>query len=227
MEYKIIYNNTYISCFIFGNNKNIVLAPGLPQYIDKYHPVVEQAKILQCNLFIPRYYGTHEDPKPKMTLKGCKKAIENTVELVGKMEATELFSSQKITWNNPTSVVIGFSFGALPALMQNLEVTKTILYCPFVSLNFHGQNSSGEVLTQTLAFLEKAFPGSYRFDCSAFLKEISSAQLPNTKDNLSIVKTADDDVVPNEEINFIAQKYNCPIIKKPGKHKIFLFEDIL
>ena len=227
IEYKFFYNDAYISCFLFGGDKNIVFAAGLPQYIDKYHPLVKQAEKLKCNLFVPRYYGTYEDPKNKMTLAGCKEVIENTVELVKQKEAVELFANKEIYWNNPESIVVGFSFGALPALIQEYKVAKTILFCPFVSLKFHDQNTPSENFADTLDYLTRAFPGAYRFSQADFIKELKNVELPAQKSNLIVFKTKDDSVIPVEEIDFIAKKYKCKIIEKPGKHQILLSEDML
>ena len=59
-EYRVKCQNIIISIFLGGNKGNIIYASGLPQYLDKNHPLVQQALRLGYNLFIPKYPGSYE-----------------------------------------------------------------------------------------------------------------------------------------------------------------------
>ena len=61
IEYRFIKDNVLIKAFLpKGGRRNIIYAPGLPQYIDKRHELVQQFTALGCNLFVPVYTGTYE-----------------------------------------------------------------------------------------------------------------------------------------------------------------------
>ena len=59
-EYRIKQQNMIVSVFLGGSKGNIIYASGLPQYLDKNHPLVQQSVKLGYNLFIPKYPGSYE-----------------------------------------------------------------------------------------------------------------------------------------------------------------------
>ena len=228
MEYRLKKDGLIISAYLNGSNSSLVIAPGLPQQITKYHPIVEQARNNNVNLFIPHYPGTY-DSDGEFTIVSATKALEQTIELVKSGSANELYSYSKLTWGTDGVFVLGFSFGALPALLQESVVDKTILLCPFVSLDFHLDNAPyrTENIIHTLDFISRAYPNTYRFDKQKFIDGLRNVKYPNTKDNLVVVSKSDDTSIPREELDFIKKRYKCDSDELPGGHSLSLDDDAL
>lgn len=227
IEYRTKIKDTFIGMWFGGDKGNIVLACGIPQYIDKYHPIIEQISRLGYNLFVPRYHGTFES-SGKFSVLSSKKTIENTVTLVTKGKAIELFKNSEITWNhNIPLYVLGFSYGALPALLSNNNIDKTILVCPFIDVNYHLEKSSGENLKETFEFIERAYPNLYRLKAYDVLKDLSIVELPEKKNSLIVVYSLEDTSIPKEEIDLLIQKYpNTKLITKNGGHSIKISDEL-
>lgn len=226
IEYRANTRHTMVSIFMGGNRGNIIYAPGLPQYIDKNHPFVQQAVRLGYNLFVPRYPGTYEGDG-RLSIFGCARAIDETCDMVSTGQTIELFSGKKISWHTDKNLVVGFSFGGLPALLaKNKFGFKTVLVCPFVSLAFHEGDAQGENLAMTLDYLKRAYPNTYRFDKDAFLNGIRSAKLPASIKKMAIVVAEDDESIPKTEMDFLKDKYSCSIISKPGHHSISMSDKL-
>lgn len=225
-EYRIKQQNMIVSVFLGGSKGNIIYASGLPQYLDKNHPLVQQSVKLGYNLFIPKYPGSYES-SGFLTIDGCVKALENTQKIVRRGYAKELFSEQKITWDPTKIFILGFSFGGLPALLsKNSNVDKKALVCPFISLSFHDNNTNGESLSSTLDFIKRAYPHVYRFDKDRLLKSIKDVTLPARSENLIIVEAIDDQSISKEEIDFLTTKYHCQVFKKSGSHSINMPDEL-
>ena len=228
MEYRFKKDGLIISAYLNGSNNSLVIAPGLPQQITKYHPIVEQARKNNVNLFIPHYPGTY-DSNGKLTVVSATKALEQTIELVESGSANELYSYSKLTWGTDGIFVLGFSFGALPALLQKNVVNKTILLCPFVSFDFHLDNAPyrTENINHTLDFLSRAYPNTYRFNKREFIDRLRRVKYPNTKDNLIVLSKSDDTSIPIEEVDFIKKRYKCDFYELPGGHSLSLNDKTL
>ena len=225
-EYRVKCQNIIISVFLGGNKGNIIYASGLPQYLDKNHPLVQQALRLGYNLFIPKYPGSYES-SGFLNIDNCVKALDNTQKIVRRGYAKELFSGEKIIWEPTKTFILGFSFGGLPALLfKNDHIDKKVLVCPFVSLSFHDTNTTGENFSDTLDFIERAYPNVYRFNKDKLFKNIKDVVLPAHLGNLTIVEAIDDQSIPKEEINFLAKKYHCQVFKKPGSHSISMSDEL-
>lgn len=225
-EHRIKHQNIVISVFLGGNKGNIIYASGLPQYLDKNHPLVQQTIRLGYNLFIPKYPGSYES-SGLLTIDGCVKALENAQDIVMRGYAKELFSGQKITWSLTKIFILGFSFGGLPTLLsKNDNLDKKVLVCPFTSLSFHDTNTKGENLSGTLDFIKRAYPHVYRFNKDKLLKSIEDATLPLRSKNLTIVEAINDQSIPKEEINSLVTKYHCQVFKKPGNHSIAMSDEL-
>ena len=228
MEYRFKNDELIISAFLNDSNNNLIIAPGLPQLITRHHPIVELVRKNNINLFIPNYPGTY-DSNGKLTVASATRALEQTIELVKSGSANELYSCNKSIWGTNKVFVLGFSFGALPALLQKIAVDKTILLCPFVSFDFHldGAPYRTENINHTLDFLSRAYPNTYRFDKQEFIDELERVKHPSTKDNLIVLSKSDDASIPTEEVDFIRKRYKCDFDELPGGHSLSLDDKTL
>lgn len=226
IEYRIKCQNIITSVFLGGDNGNIIYASGLPQNLDKNHPLVQQAVRLGYNLFVPKYPGSYESGG-LLTMDGCVRSLEKIQKIVRRGYAQELFAGQRITWAKTKIFILGFSFGGLPALvLRNDNIDKKVLVCPFVSLSFHDVNTKGENLSDTLDFIKRAYPYVYRFNKDKLLKGIENIMLPARAENLIVIEATDDQSIPKEEIDFLAGKYHCQILKKSGGHSITMSDEL-
>ena len=227
IEYRTKIEDTFLGIWFGGDNGNIVLGCGLPQYIGKYHPIIAQIKRLGYNLFIPRYQGTFESGGDFNTMSS-KQSIDNAIRLAQSGKTTELFGNSDITWNNNVPIyLLGYSYGALPALLSEIKVDKTVLICPFVDIKYHVENTTGENLKQTFEFIERAYPNLYRLKADLVINDLASINLPDHKDNLTLVYASEDESIPKEEITNLSDKYsNIKIIEKGGKHSLEMNDEL-
>lgn len=215
-----------VGAWLNSSEVNVILAPGLPQYLDKYHPFLTVIKDLGYNLFVPRYMGTFESGG-NFSVENSVKTIESTIDLVLTGEGHDLYSGSEISWNPKRVILIGFSYGALIALLQQKDIDKTVLVCPFVSMKYHSPNSSGENVHRTLSFIERAYPNLYRFKSEELIADLESSRLPEKKDRLTVIASANDKSIPGAELALIKEKYNPKWFDKPGGHSISMSIDLL
>lgn len=225
-ELKIKEDGVMIGAWLNGGKRNVVLAPGIPQYLDKYHPFVKQIAGLGYNLFVPRYRGTYESDDPFSTMNS-KESLEIALKIAKRGSAIELFENKKVVWDTERTVLVGFSYGALPALLQQEEVDKTVLVCPAVSLRYHTPESGGENIAETFNFLERAYQNVYRFKAVDVIADLTNIALPERKDNLSIVVGRADSSIPSEEIGLLKSMYHPQCFEKEGGHSIIMTDDLL
>ncbi len=226
VEFRIKQGNVMLGVYLNGDKGNVVFAGGMPQYLDKYHPFVEQMKRLGYNLFVPRYMGTYES-SGEFNTENSVKSVESAIELAKSGEGVELFANSKLKWKNERTYLIGFSYGALPSLLQNLDVDKTLLVCPFVLMQYHLPNSSGENVKDTFEFLQRAYPNCYRFNANDVVEDILKVELPKLKDNLIVIIGKNDNSIPKEEVNYIRNLYNIKSLEKDGGHSIKIDDTML
>lgn len=231
MELRIKEQGVMISLWLNdpnGEKGSIVLAPGLPQYIDKYHPLVKQAERLGLNLFVIKYRGSHESDG-YFSLKESIKTIEISLKLINKGEARDLYANQEIRWDTKNIILLGFSYGALPSVLQKGKIEKRILICPFIFPQFHvGKKCIGENIAKTLDFLEEAYKNIYRIDSKKFLTELASLKIFPKKERMTIVFGKDDKSIPFKEVEKIEKYYkNSDIILKEGGHSIIINDEIM
>lgn len=219
IEFRSQLQEVFVGFFLNGNKGNIVLAPGMPQYLDKYHPLVVQASKLGYNLFIPRYMGTFESSGTFSSLNSSETLAE-TIRMVKKGKTTELFAHKEMTWSSEKIYLLGFSYGALPALLQTEDVSKTILVCPFISLEYHRKGSSGEDIQETYEFLERAYPNLYRLKTAEVIRDLERTTLPAVKENLVVVSGDKDMLIPKVEIQALLQKYHPVFMTKDTGHSL-------
>lgn len=228
IEYRVKKGEIIVSVFLNNSNRNVIFAAGLPQFIDKNHPLAKQAEAVGFNLFMPHYPGTH-DSSGKFSVRNSAMALEKTIEFVKSGSATELYNQSVISWDATNIFLLGFSFGGLIALLQKSTVDKTILLCPFVSADYHFGNKkySSENIIDTFDFMKRAYPKTYRFDPKALIEELKKVTLPRTKPNLTIISKKEDASIPIEEINFLKKRYNCKFDELLGSHNSSIDDDYL
>jgi hypothetical protein len=219
MELRIKHKDTLIGAWLNGDSGNVIISPGLPQYIDKHHSVIKYLSRAGYNIFTPRYIGSWESDG-KFSIKNCVETLAQTLELIRLGEGIESYNLAKTSWSNdiPT-YLIGFSFGALPVLLLEADVKK-ILVCPFVSAAYHTGNNSGEDIEHTFEFLFRGYPNVYRLDVSEIMMELKRVKYPKECKNLTIVFGVEDSIIPPAEIDFLIEKYTPKIVSLPIGHSL-------
>lgn len=227
MELKIRKKQISISLWLNGENGNIILAPGLPQYIDKYHPFVRQAERLGLNLFVPKYIGTHESGG-EFSLKNSVKTINDTIRLVESGNAIELYAKKRVNWKTKKTVLLGFSYGALPSVLASGDVQRMMI-CPFLFPDFHvGAGCAGENIVKTLKFLETAYKNIYRINTKYFLRELANLKINSKKERMVFIFGEEDESIPMAEVNKIKQYYkNSDIAFKKGGHSLSIDDNLM
>lgn len=206
MEFRFKYRGLLILGFINSpENKSLILIPGLPQYITKNHDLVKNLLNIGYNVFIPQYHGSF-DSEGVFSLVNCIKTVENCLCFVKQGDGQELFNNVSIAWNRDNIVVIGYSFGALPALACKNKIGMLVLLNPFVNFNVHKKNG-GESLEQTFRFINRAFPKTYNFKASDLLKELKDFNydqlLKKSDTTIKIVYGLKDKSIPIQEIKWL------------------------
>lgn len=151
IEYRIKINENLLAIFFISdeNKGTVVYASGVPQYVQKQHSFVSQILEAGYSLCIPKYYGTWES-SGEFSVENSIKALQETISLIKTGKCKELYADNTITWNKEKIILLGYSFGALPALKCNTEdIYGTILVCPFISSKFQ---KGGEDVNETLIF---------------------------------------------------------------------------
>ncbi len=219
MELRIKFKNTLIGLWLNGNKGNVIISPGLPQYIDKHHSVIKKFSEMGYNIFTPRYIGSWESDG-NFSLKNCIKTIDQTLEIIKLGKATESFNTSEVLWQSNLPVyLIGFSFGALPVLLSKSNAKK-ILVCPFVNMAYHTAGGSGEDLEHTFQFLYRGYPNVYRLNVSKIIKELKSVKYPTESSDLTVVIGLQDNVIPPTEIDFLVKKYSPIVYRLPMAHSL-------
>ncbi|MDD3175995.1 MAG: hypothetical protein PHU51_05960 [Candidatus Nanoarchaeia archaeon] len=226
VEHRMIMENVLISVWLNGDQGNVILAPGIPQQFDKYHPFVEQMSRLKYNLFIPHYIGTR-DSLGDFTIANSTKSVAVAIRLAKKGEFKELFSQKILNWNCKKNYLMGFSYGALPSLLQDESIDKTILICPFISLQHHLKGKSGENVEETFRFLERAYPKTYGFKTEKVLNDLSKVVLPKKTEKIIVVRGLNDISIPQEELDYLNAHYDVLMLTKEGNHTIQMTDSFI
>lgn len=205
MEHRIVYKDILIGCYFAKNisNKNIIFCQGLPQYVTPKHSFIKDYLDIGYNVFVPRYYGSWESGgvfSPTTVVETIKK----TIQFVKLGYGIDTYSNSRLDWDGSGSLtMIGFSFGALPAISLCGMVTRTILIAPFIM--DPSNKSSVKEVTKTLIFMNNGYRNAYRIieSNSKFVEEYSSLikkiQLDN-KSRLTIVRGLIDDASVSSDI---------------------------
>lgn len=219
MELRIKHREVLVGAWLNGNCGNIIISPGLPQYIDKHHSVIKRLSQMSYNVFTPRYIGSWESDG-KFSVENCIRTLDRTLELVQSGEGVEAYNDIKASWSKSLPLyIIGFSFGALPVLLYQTDIKK-IIVCPFVNIAYHTDGVGGEDMEHTFQFLHRGYPNVYRLDVSEIMKELRNIKYPDSGGNLTVVAGSEDDVIPSVEIDFLTQRYAPLVVSLPIGHSL-------
>jgi len=216
METRINLNGLLVDLWLNESETCVVFAPGFPQFIDKYHPMVKIMKDIGVNLFVPRYYGSGGS-QGTFALSTCMKSIDQTIRLAKSNHGVSCFDQTSVTWLCKRVIVIGFSFGALPALLSNEAVNKTILVAPFIHWDIHHE-FKGEAIPETIDTVLRAHGTLYRVNKNKLISELKHIAYPEKKKSLAVVYGHQDTVVPIEEVKWLVNTYNCSLLELETGH---------
>lgn len=218
MEFRLQEDGLLIGAYFGGGNTNVVFCSGLPQYASNYNPFIQDLVSLGCNVFVPRYAGTWEsdgDFTPQTSLE----SIAKTIELAKRGSALETFGQSQKTWApSLRTVLIGFSYGAMPALANSRLADKTVLLMPFVTAA-DGDSSTAD-MKQTLEFLTRGYKNVYRSSLGAddFLAQYDSVYDELKDQPVFVLRGTKDNSISETQITWIQQNYTANIAEVDAKH---------
>jgi len=229
IELRARFQNTFVGLWLGNNVANFVLAPGIPQYLDKYHPIVAQVMRIGGNLFVPRYNGTFES-SGEFSFKSSVKSIDETIELISTGQVTQLYDSTVVSWktDNVPTIVLGFSYGGLVSRYLSLTTHYTALICPLYDVSLHLGGGAGEDIEKTFSFVERAYPNMYRLSSKKVVDELSVLQDTGDGNVNTIVAGSADSSITKGEIQMLCEKYPLAnLIWKSGGHSLSMDDDLL
>jgi hypothetical protein len=218
MEFRLQEDGLLVGTYFGEGNTNVVFCSGLPQYPSNYHPFIQDLVSLGCNVFVPRYAGTWESDGD-LTPQTSVESIAKTVELAKRGSAMETFSQSQKTWTpNLRTVLIGFSYGAMPALANSHLVDKTALLMPFVTAA-EGDSSTAD-MKQTLEFLTRGYKNVYRSSLSAddFLAQYDSVYGEQKDKSVVVLRGTNDKSISEVQITWLQQNCMANITEIDAKH---------
>lgn len=208
MEYKFKSEKLLITAWINNKfKKSIIIAPGLPQFFNKYNPLIRNLIKLEYNIFSPDYYGSWNSPGT-FSLKNSIKSIKECIDYVKGKKGTELYNNKEISWECPKLIVLGNSYGALPALINNEFIDELILMHPFINYVIH-EKGEGEDLAKTFEFLNKAYSETYKFKAENLINELREYDYERIKcgKKIKLILGMFDTVITKEEIEWLKNKF--------------------
>lgn len=220
VEYRTKIGDLFVSFYLNGGSKSIILANGIPSYVTKHHPLVKFCKDEKINLFIPRYYGSFESCGD-FTLNNSIKTIQETIEMFFSGKTKELFGNNEVSWSTDNLFILGYSFGAFPVAHLDLpgsENIKVILNSPFLG-SFLDQEGEYN-LQKEFSFIERAYPNLYQFNTLNIVEEYVSASATKLKD-FFLIYGEKDNVISQKEIESL-EKVSSKIYKFEGGHSVHL-----
>lgn len=226
VENRTKIDKLFVSFYLNGGTKNLILMNGIPSYVTKHHPLVNFCKENRINLFIPRYYGSFESDDV-FSLNNCIKTAEDTTNLVFSGKTIELFGQREIFWDSSEVFVLGFSFGALSVLNADLpDKTIRIMNSPFINLELNETNNGPA--KDEFFYIERAFPNLFRFKADDLIKEYSQISYPGKREFI-LIQGKKDDTISQKEVDFVIKKYSPKTMFFDGGHTIDLdsLKDVL
>jgi hypothetical protein len=114
---------------------------------------------------------------------------------------------------------LGYSFGALPSLLAEIdeEKIKRILVCPFLNLKIN--NEKGGNVLEELEYIERAYPNMFRFRASELKEDYLNLNYPSKRKFTAILGDKDK-TLTKQEIEFMKEKYNPFVIVSDTGHTI-------
>lgn len=220
MELRLRVEGLLIGAYLNGDDKNIIYCSGLPQYPTSYHSFIQDLMKLNYNIFVPRYAGTWESDGEFSPLSSIE-TIKKTIEIVKRGYAVDTYSESTVSWqtNEATLALLGFSYGAMPALANSSLVAKTLLLMPFVT--FIEGDSSAIEMQATLDFVQRGYKNVYRTSLTTmdFLGQYSICDLVQSKpEHLAVTKGTLDKTISNAQFEWLKENYMVTIQELPTKH---------
>lgn len=207
----------------------LLIAPGLPQYIDKYHPLLKTLSSLSMDTFCLRYSGSWEN-SGELSVKNSSENINSAISFIKNWKGISLFDNSPQNFSYKKIFLLWFSYGGLPTIFSHYheDVTK-ILCCPFTNNKFHSWDL-GEKISETVKFLERAYPNVYNIsnlNISKELKQLNYDKM-DVQSKYILITWKYDKSIPQEEIDWIKNSLNISIhtVVESG-HSINLPKDVL
>jgi len=229
MELRLSHNGIIVGYYqsSANSNKQVVFCQGLPQYVTPHHEFVQKLLALGYNVFAPRYAGTWESDGDFGPVSAAE-TIGHTIDLVTGGRATETYSNKEISWNTEEIALIGFSFGAAPALANASKVHKTILLMPFV--HPQAKDTSSDQMLDTLDFVNRGYKNAYRSSLSpteflAQYKELDYTGAESVKDTVLGVRGQLDRSISDTQYDFLS-KYAAGYRSYEVKHTANLTQEM-
>lgn len=221
MEFRLQEDDLLIGAYFGEGNTNVIFCSGLPQYPSNYHPFVQDLVSLGCNVFVPRYAGTWESDGD-FTPQTSVESITKTIELAKRGSAFETFSQSQKKWApNLRTVLIGFSYGAMPALVNSNLADKTVLLMPFLA-PIEDDESTNE-MRRTLEFLGRGYKNVYRgmpdpkeFLFHGYVGLYSGIETPQK--SVTIVQGNNDKAISQRQLDWAREHLGVEIMQVEAKH---------
>jgi len=174
MLYKFAINGIFceISFPEKGNNKTIIILPGLPEY-PRPKDMMEELSEKGYYVIYPRYRGTFESKGDFLNHDPTEDILE-VIESIKSNETQIEFYNQS-TFKIPSSdiTIIGASFGGSVALQLSKVLTNSRFIIGAPVLDFKSHGGEEQDLVNLKRFLQEGFPNLYRFKTSDFDRLLS------------------------------------------------------
>jgi predicted esterase len=218
MEFRLQEDGLLVGAYFGDSDTNVIFCSGVPQYASNYHPFMQDLFSSGCNVFVPRYAGTWESGGD-FTPQSSAESIAKTVELAKRGSAFETFSQSQKTWMpNMRTVLVGFSYGAMPALANAHFADKTVLLMPFVTAP-EGDSSTVD-MKQTLEFLGRGYKNVYRSSLSTddFLAQYKGVYNELKNQPVTVLRGANDKAISEAQFEWLQQNCLASITEIEAKH---------
>ncbi len=212
------------------SEKCIILAPWLPQYIDKYHPIIKTCEDLHIDLFIVKYTWSWENAW-EFSIWQSIEDIENILAFIRSWEWVSIYDKTILDFDYKEIYVLWFSYGALPTVMLPYDPSiKKILLCPFVNYQYHLEWTDGENVRDTLDFIHEWYGQIYNFIPSNFISEAKNINYDKSDktSEYTVIVGARDHSIPAQEISWLQNNYNITnLIEADISHSLTIDTDTL
>lgn len=174
--------------------KFIVLAYGLPDVPPHYKdPVIIKLVEAGFVVVVPQYIGTF-DSQGRFTIENMAKTVLQTIELIKKGKAKELFGLTEKTWKSREIILIGGSFGGSVVLVagaKSRDVKKIVAIAPPTDWRTHGKTRYAEEdLMEDYYILKRVYPFTWRLPSKKYWTKFCEGKVDlNAVDYISKLKS--------------------------------------
>ncbi|MFA5259205.1 MAG: prolyl oligopeptidase family serine peptidase [Candidatus Pacearchaeota archaeon] len=197
-----------------SKNHCIIVLPGLPNQ-PRNEEFAENLANEGFYVLQPRYIGSWES-YGSFSIENCLKTLKESIKMIKKGEALELFNNKKINFLCNKISIISSSFGSAIALSFP-EADNYVCLCPLLDLEQHSKDKSKK--EQDLGYLtgflkrgwENAFRGFNEQDWESFTKGNSKVNPYSFIDkfkgkNILLIHGTKDEVVHYSRTTKFAEK---------------------